>query len=589
MAEAANSCLGGSGMHWRVSIPGQGGYLTGPSAARLHELRKNLSHGEAGMIGGKRVGAAAVGGLMLLQLFACGERRAACAECGTVVIAASGEPTTLIPPLVFDAVGRDISDLIFERLADLAPGASPIDTSGYRPRLAHQWERIDSLSWRFHLRPHARWQDGRPVTAEDVVFSFGVASDSTLDGPARPYLAGKVSVAAENSGTVRVSFASPSPEDLLDATFHVRIMPKHIWDSIPRKKWEGDTALSHLVGSGPYRIGSWRRGEAITLVADTSRSGRDEIPAVRRVVWRFAEDPDAALNLLLAHEADAMETVGSPDRAARVAGDTTLRLVAYPSAVYGFLAFRTADAAGRPHPVLGDRAVRRALAEAVDRATVTRALFGPGTKVPPGPMSQLLWIWNDSIQVPPFDPADATQALGRIKARGPLGKVDILVPSTSSTRRQLALAVQEAWRKIGMNATVTVVDFPIFQERLEKGRFDSYIGAYLDEPSPRSLEDQWSRSGWGALNYGHYANPVFDSLLRAAGRESDVATARRRWREAMDTLNADVPAIFLYALSNSAALQVRLENVVIDPYSWLSGLPRWRINPARALSRDSLR
>ena len=103
---------------------------------------------------------------------------------------------------------------------------------------------------------------------------------------------------------------------------------------------------------------------------------------------------------------------------------------------------------------------------------------------------------------------------------------------------------------MGVDATVTTVDFPVFQERLAKGRFDTYIGAYLDEPSPRSLADQWSRSGWGALNHGHYANPVFDSLLAAASREGDVAVARRRWREAMDTLNADAPAIFLYALAN---------------------------------------
>jgi ABC-type transport system substrate-binding protein len=164
-----------------------------------------------------------------------------------------------------------------------------------------------------------------------------------------------------------------------------------------------------------------------------------------------------------------------------------------------------------------------------------------------------------------------------------------LVPSTSSARRQLAQVIQEAWRRVGVTATVTTVDFPVFQERLAKGRFDSYIGAYLDEPSPRSLAEQWSRSGWGALNYGHYANPVFDSLLGAASREGDVTAARRRWREAMDTLNADAPAIFLYALANNAVVQRRLENVQLDPYSWASGLPEWKIDPARALVRDSVK
>lgn len=124
---------------------------------------------------------------------------------------------------------------------------------------------------------------------------------------------------------------------------------------------------------------------------------------------------------------------------------------------------------------------------------------------------------------------------------------------------------------------MTAVDFPVFQERLAQGRFDSYIGAYLDEPSPRGLIDQWTRAGWGGANYGRYGNPVFDSLVLAASRQGDVAGARKLWREAMDTLNADAPAIFLYSLANVAAVSRKLEGVELDPYSWASGLAGWGI------------
>lgn len=527
--------------------------------------------------------------LVLPLILGCGERRGPCRDCGTVVIAAIGEPSSLVPPLVFETVARDISDQVFERLANLEPGASPIDTGAYRPGLAQRWERLDSLTWRFHLRSGARWQDGRPVTASDVVFSFDAFSDSTLDAAARPYLAGRVRVAAEDSASVRVVFSTPSREQLYDATYHVRILPRHVWEPIPRPQWAADTALSHLVGSGPYRVSSWRRGQFLTLSADTARSGKHETPAIRRAVWRFSPDPDAALNLILSHQADLMETVGGSDRVRRVTDDTALSVLTYPAAVYGFLAFRVADAAGRPHPVLGNREVRRALTEALDRPTIARALFGPETKVPPGPMSQLLWIWNDTTRVIPFAPAHARQSMAQLKQRGAFPTIDILVPATSSTRRQLALVIQEAWRKSGIKATVTAVDFPVFQERLSKGRFDSYIGAYLDEPSPRGLADQWSRAGWGVLNYGRYANPVFDSLLSSASRESDLAKAKGRWREAMDTLNADAPAIFLYALANTAAVQRRVVDVKLDPYSWISRLSEWRIDSEGSGAKVSMK
>ena len=176
-----------------------------------------------------------------------------------MVVAAISEPATLVPPLIGETVGRDISDQIYERLAYLAPGASPIDTSAYRPGLAQRWERIDPLTWRFHLRPAARWQDGRPVTADDVVFSFDAFSDSTLDAGARPYLAGRVHATAEDSATVRIGFSESSPEQLYDATYHVRVFPRHIWDSIPRQRWAADTGAAHLVGSGPYRVQEWQR------------------------------------------------------------------------------------------------------------------------------------------------------------------------------------------------------------------------------------------------------------------------------------------------------------------------------------------
>jgi peptide/nickel transport system substrate-binding protein len=525
----------------------------------------------------------------LLLLAGCGDRRAGCDDCGTVVVSAISEPATLVPPLVGETVGRDISDQVYERLAYLAAGAAPIDTAAYRPGLARSWERLDPLTWRFHLRPGARWQDGRPVTADDVVFSFDAFSDSTLDAGARSYLAGRTRVTAEDSATVRIAFTELSPEQLYDATYHVRVFPRHIWDSIPRARWASDTALAHLVGSGPYRLQEWQRGRFLSLVADSARAGADRVPAIRRAVWRFAPDPDAALNLLLSHEADLMETVGAPDRVQRVAGDTSFRVVAYPAAVYGFLAFRVADAAGRPHPVLGDRELRRALTQALDRPTMARALFGQGVKVPPGPMSQLLWIWSDSTRVLPFDSAAARAAVARVKTRHPLGRIDILVPATSSTRRQLAQVIQEAWRKAGVSATVTAVEFPVFQERLAKGKFDSYIGAFLDEPSPRGLAAQWSKAGWGALNYGRYSNPGFDSLLARASREQDVAVAGRLWHEAMDTLNADAPAIFLYSLAQTAAVQSRLRDVKLDPYSWISGLRDWRVDRGQALARDSVK
>jgi ABC-type transport system substrate-binding protein len=292
--------------------------------------------------------------------------------------------------------------------------------------------------------------------------------------------------------------------------------------------------------------------------------------SVERVVWRFAGDPDAALNLLLSHEADLVESVGDSGRVARVRGDTTFRTISYPAAVYGFLGF---NLNAPPASAIRSRAVRQALALAVDRASAARAVFGPEAVAPPGPMSRILWIYDSTYPGISYDRALAERLLNGRKVR-----LDILVPGTSVTRRNLAQVLQEMWRGVGVTTTITAVDFPVFQERLRTGRFESFIGAWLDEPSPRSLEDQWTSEGIGRLNYTRYRNPVFDSLFQRAARWSGgVNGGRAAWHEALDTLNADTPAIWLYNPTQVAAVPRRLEGVTINPYSWLAGLPGWKL------------
>lgn len=513
------------------------------------------------------------------------DRNQDCPSCGTVVVAAVGEPSSVFPPLTYETVGRDIGDLVYERLADLQPRRATIDEAAYSAGLATRWERVDSVTWRFTLREGARWHDGRPVTAEDVRYSFEVFQDSVIDAAPRSQLTGIAAVEPADSNVVVVRFTHPYAEQLYDATYHVRIVPKHIWEAAgARATWSADTTTGRLIGSGPYRFAAWQRGQSLTLVADTANVTR---PDIRRVIWRFAGDPEAAANLLLSHEADLLETAALSG-AEQLATDSAYRLLPFPSASYGLIGFRIAGARPRPSDaILADRNVRRALVQAVDRTAIARSVFGPETKVPPGPMSQLLWIWDNAIKPLPFDTLAASTALDaagwrrgsngiRTKRGRPL-RLEVLVPSTSTARRRAAEAVQAQWKAVGVEGNVVLVDFPVMQERISQGDFDTFVGAWLDEPSPRGLADQWTHAGWGELNYGHYYHPALDSILLEAGRATDPDQAARLYHAALDTLNADAPAIFLFAPTNIAAVSRRLEQVTLNPYSWLSGLPRWKL------------
>lgn len=517
-----------------------------------------------------------------LGLTGCGrEAPTACPECATVRIAAVREPATLLPPLVQETVGRDISDRVYQRLATMAPGGSTIDGTSFMPDLAQRWERVDSLTWRFHLDPAAMWHDSVAVTAADVVFSFDAWRDSTLATSAASALEG-VNVVAEDPGTVLIRFPRAYPEQLYDATWSLRILPKHVWEDIPRSRWAEDTALAHLIGSGPYRVAEWRRGQSIVLIADTLR---DVVPGIRTLIWSFAHDPEGALTQLLGHEVDMVEQLGGPAAVERAGADTSLVLYRYPSAVYGFAGFRVAG--GKGESPFADRRVRQALTRAVDRDAIAKAVFGKGTVVPEGPISRLQWIGSDRLATLPYDSVRASEQLeqagwirgsdGVRRKRGTPLSFGILLPSTSASRRLVAEALQEAWRRQGITTEIDLVDFPVFQQRLAEGRFDTYIGAYLDEPSPRGLVDQWTRAGWETLNYGHYANRTVDSLVGLALATPEFPRAKALWGEALDSLNADAPAVFLYAPEQVAAASSRIRGIAINPWSWLEGIHRWTV------------
>ncbi len=509
---------------------------------------------------------------------ACTEN-AGCESCDTLVVAAVGEPSSLLPPLVYETVGRDITDRIFERLADLRPGGSPLDPAAFEPGLARSWERVDSLTWRFDLRTGVTWHDGQPFTAEDVRFSFELFADPEIDALARGTVSG-LRVSVVDDSTVDITFSEPYAEQVYDATYHVRMMPSHVWSNRSLGEWSPENEQDLVIGTGPYRLVSWTRPSRVEL---TAVPGHRTAPAITRLIWSIAPEPDAATNALLAGEASAMEAV-PPPRVDEVASDRRLKVIRYPSAVYGFLAFNL-DPSRRSALPLRYRAVRRALTMALDRSAIAKASVGPDGESPAGPLGRTSWIVADTIDQLPYDTALAASEMisagwerseGGAWSNGPqrLG-FDILVPATSRARQVAAEAIQEAWRQFGVTVSITGVDFPVFSERLANGDFDSYVGAWLDEPSLRGLADQWSRSGWDVLNVGHYHNPEFDGLLRMAGLAGDPVQARDHYLQALGVLNQDAPAVFIFSPTNVAAIDAGLGEITLNPYSWLEGVENW--------------
>ncbi len=521
---------------------------------------------------------------------------------GTLVISTPADADVLLPPLTITLQGAEVTDQIFERLAEPDSTLNTIGDRGFRPKLADRWTwGADSLSIAFHLRPNARWHDGAPVTARDVRFTYDLYRNPETGASVASLIGDIDSVTVADSSTAVFWFSHRTPEQFFEATYQMRIVPGHLLASVKPSELRSSEFARHPVGSGRFRFARWDPGATIELVADTT--GPEPRPHLNRVIWSISPDYNTAVTRLLAGDADFLELLFTP-QVAQVAKHPELKTMRYPSLQYGFLAFNLRDpnAPARSHPIFGDRAVRRAMAMAVDRVRGVRNVFDTLGLVATGPQVRALLGADTTLTQIPYDTVAARALLDSAGWRDTNGdgvrehdgrplRFSIIVPSSSGVRRQWAVVLQEMFKQIGAQVDIDEMEFNTFLERQSSGHFDAVIGAWIVDPSQATIRQQWSAAASrakGGVNYGSYESPTFDALVDSAAAQMDPQIARPYWSKAYDTLIANAPAIFLYELVNVAGMHERIHPVGMRADAWWANLADWYIPVDQRIPRDNL-
>ena len=516
--------------------------------------------------------------------------------CGTIVFASTGQPVSLLPPVTDEIIDRDIHDQIFLKLADIGAAQNTIGDVGFEKQLADGWTWRDSLTLAFHIDRRAKWHDGQSVTAQDVAFTFAAFTDKATDSPYRSSLERIASVTAQDSGTAVFKFRARYPEMFFDAVYYLRILPSHLLASVPLKDWRSAAFGRAPVGNGPYRFVKWTAGQSLELAADsTFFLGR---PHIRRLIWRFTSDLPVAVTQVAAGEADAIEVLVSPSNIERATAAPQLALYPYAGAAYTILGFnlRARGDASKPHPILGDATLRRALVLATDRQSMMTSVFGTAAKLPAAPIPQA-WtaLWFKDRTPPGYDTVQAKLMLDAvgwkiggdgIRHRGiQTLSFAIAVPSTSAARKQYARLIQEQLRGVGVAVTIDEMDMATLQGGLRAGTFDSAIQTYVNDPTPNSgIPQAWAKGG--GTNFGRYHNAEFEAQVKRAVAAQTPDDAAPAWHLAFDLLAQDAPAIVLNAPDNVAAVAKRVTDVRLRPDSYWAYVRTWRIPPDQLTDRD---
>ena len=535
---------------------------------------------------------------LVLAVCACADRGAKgeAETGGTLVIATTADPATLFPPLILTAQAKQISEQIYDYLADVGPDLDIRDEKKFRPGLADRWTWMnDSLILSFHINPAAKWHDGRDVTARDVAFTFALNKNPAMASRIESDIANIDSVTVTDSLTAVFWFHQRSPTQFLDAAAQMLILPAHQLENL-RLRVLRETPPPPI-GTGRFRLRKWDKGSSVELVADSANfRGRAKLD---RVIWSVAPELQTAVARLLGGEADLFDAL-RPENLAPVKRQQNLRVIMQPGMDYAFLRFNLRDPKlpARLHPLFGDRELRRAVAMSLNRAAMVRNVFDTFALVPAGPTVRAFASTDPSLRQVPFDTSAAARVLDSlgwtrstpdgIRARaGQELSFTLLVPTISLARMRMAPLIQAQLRRMGIRVEIAAMESSTELDRESRGLFDAALGAWVMPSSTDAIRAAWTTAGIGrsGTNFGSYSNPQFDALLDSAFW-APPGSERSAFSRAFRVINDDVPAIWLYEPRKIIGIHRRVRTAVMRPDAWWFDLADWYIPRGERISRD---
>ncbi len=498
----------------------------------------------------------------------------------------AAEPPSL-NPIVAD--GHSSADIQFHVIEPLLITDS--DTYEWIPALADRWRRLPGgRAYEFHIRQGAKWSDGRPVTAEDVKFSFDVLFNPAFPtAHMRPYYESISSIEIVDARTVRFHVRDTAYANFISSA-GLPIVPKHIYED-PRI---GPKLHDRIVGSGPYVFKEWKKGVRIVLSRNPEWWGLKS-PAYKgaynpdTIIFRFIGNPNVAQEMLKRGEIDFMnlsadeyvKSTNSPAWGVKVFKAKVSNL--YPKS-YQFIAWNL------DRPLFKDVRVRRALALLMDRDLIVKK-FNFGLTVPAtGPWYRQSVFADPSVNEVPFDPAKALALLktagwddkdgdGVLEKDGARLEFTILMPSKAA-ERYLTVFQQDAL-KAGVAVRLKVIDGSQLASVLDHRDFDAVHfdwGGGLVDFDPKSM---WHSSsiGPGGNNFSGYKNPRVDRLIELARHTSDRSKRIPLMRAIYRMIANDAPALFLFNENYSFYAYSDRVGRPTETYRYDVGTKYWWVKP----------
>ncbi len=447
----------------------------------------------------------------------------------------------------------------------------------------------DGKTWTFTVPEGRKWSDGQPATADDVAWTYNQILTNKAMGAANGTLLTNVAkVEATDAKTLVITLkgaqaANPGVE--------IPIVPKHVWEKVADPaKYLNDAADGPIVGSGPYTIQSYSKGQSVTMKTNPDfHRGAAKIAGITYVYYK---NTDAAVQGLKAGEVDLVAGL-TPAQFSSLKSASNITTNNGAGRRYQSIDMnpgqktQAGQAYGNGNPVLADVKVREAIALAVDNKTlIDKVLLGLGKQG----VTQVPTVFPDYFGLPAgvtqrtFDPARANQLLDeagykkgadgyRTDKTGKPIDLRFWGKSSDPTHAQVADFVVGWLKAVGLKVTVSMKSSGDLNAQTAAGNYDMYLSGWGLGPDPDfqlSINQCSSRAtktdGSGSTAENGWCDPAFDKLFAAQHAELDHAKRADLVKQAWAiNYQAVVRDVLYYADSLEAYRSDRYESFTTQP------------------------
>ncbi len=508
----------------------------------------------------------------------------------TLVVAQQREPSSLNPALENGTSSTQWGELLFQYLVKYDDRGRLVgDAATEVPSPQNGGISRDGLTITYHLRPGLKFADGAPLTATDCAYSVDAINDPANNPQSRFGYDVVRKAEARDATTLVLHLKRPFAPllVLVLAPQGFPILPAHLLAKLHDFNKIPFNAMP--VGSGPYVVTNWARGDHVELRANPYYyRGK---PAIEHLRIRFVADPNTAMNLLRTHEAGGYFSdldYGNYPILQQIPG---MRVTRTPMNAVGALIFNTRD------PVTRDARVRRALATAIDiPSTMQKTYRGAVSTTNAG---RGLFIWAHDPKAYPDVPYDPAQARALLDAAGwKLGidgvrhkdgkPLDVLLIIQAATPGDTIIGNEIAQYEKAVGADVTLKAFNVTQfvapagegGPVYGGKFQMALYPFVNGDDPDTT-DQFSCATVPPHGYNksRLCDPRVDALLARGQRTYDLAQRKAVYRELQTILHEQMPIALLYQRPELDTFTDRLQHQTTSLSTAWWNVGAWTLAP----------